>query len=317
MAGIKDIAKMAGVSISTVSYALNGSPKVTEETRSRIMDIAKELEYTPNGAARMLKTRSTKIVGVFLSDYSGSFYGQLLKGMRETLGRNGYEFIICSGQSHRLLLEKIIDGGIILDESFSSEELINYANKNYKLVVLDRELSHKNIRQVLLENEKGVELAMQELLKNNYKTFYAITGPKGSFDSIRRKSSVRSNMSKIPDIDYKEIQGDFNKESGEKAAKKIIEEYTEPVAVFCFNDEMAIGMYNYLKTTEFKIGTHIKLVGFDNIELSDYMNPKLTTIGYSKYDWGSKAAEAVINLIEKQQMSNVSIDVHLVEGSSS
>lgn len=90
----------AGVSISTVSYALNGSSKVTEETRTRIQAIAEELNYVPNMAARTLKRRQTNIIGVYLADYGGSFYGELLEGIKKGLALFDYEMIVCSGKSH-------------------------------------------------------------------------------------------------------------------------------------------------------------------------------------------------------------------------
>lgn len=100
MVGIKDIAQKAGVSISTVSYALNGSPKVTEETRARIQAIANELNYVPNMAARTLKRRQTNIIGVYLADYAGSFYGELLDGIKKGLELFGYEMIVCLSLIH-------------------------------------------------------------------------------------------------------------------------------------------------------------------------------------------------------------------------
>jgi len=129
MTGIKDIAKAAGVSISTVSYALNGSTKVTEKTRQRIMKIAEELNYIPNAAARTLKTRKTHIIGAFLGDYSGSFYGELLKGINHELSETGYELIVCNGpESHRLMTERIVDGGIILGHRFTQEQILGFTD---------------------------------------------------------------------------------------------------------------------------------------------------------------------------------------------
>ena len=191
MVSIKDVAKQAGVSISTVSYALNGSTKVTEETTARILTIAKELNYIPNAAARTLKKRETKIIGVFLTDYSGAFYGQLQQGMQETLGRNGYELIVCSGKkTHRFLPEGMIDGAIILDHTFSSEELISFADRGHKIVVLDRELNHPNINLVLLDNKAGARLAIDQLVDKGHRKIFIVTGPKRF---IRFQSTTRSS----------------------------------------------------------------------------------------------------------------------------
>ncbi len=319
MAGIKDIAKSAGVSISTVSYALNGSSKVTEETRKKILAVAKELNYIPNAAARNLKKRETRIIGAFLTDYSGSFYGQLLQGMREALTKNGYELIVCTGkQSHRFLPERMIDGAIILDANFDNSELISYAERGHKLVVLDRELDHPNITQVLLDNKTGAALAIGRLIEAALKKIYAVTGPSDSYDSIKRLESVRSLMTQHKDIQYTEIPGHFNKESGEQAAKQITTGFNGPVGVFCFNDEMAIGMYDYLSKTEYEIGKDINIIGFDNIEVSAYIVPRLTTIAYSKKSWGALASDALlatISGVEAAQKKQV-IQVSLFEGDS-
>lgn len=317
MVSITDIAKKAGVSISTVSYALNGNPKVTKETSSRILAVAKELNYVPNAAARSLKKRETKIIGAFLTDFNGAFYGELLQGIKEVLNKKGYDLIVCSGsQSHRLLPERNIDGAIVLDSSFSSEELLQYAERGHKLVVLDRELNHSNVNQVLLDNKAGATLAMEYLIEKGHRKIYVITGPEASFDSMQRLQAVRQAVERHQPLAYTQIQGDFNKSAGEEAAERIIREYTEPVAVFCLNDEMAIGLYNAVKESEYRIGTHIHIIGFDNIELTQYTEPRLATIDYSKRKWGALASEQLLKLIADEEIDHERIYVTLVKGDS-
>jgi LacI family transcriptional regulator len=317
VAGIKDIAKRAGVSISTVSYALNGSPKVTEETAAKILAIAKELNYVPNAAARSLKKRETKIIGVFLTNYGGAFYGQLLQGIQDALSSKGYEMIVCSGvQSHRFIPERMIDGAIVLDFMFSSEELIKHAEAGHKIVVMDRELDHPNINQVLLHNTSGATLAIDYLIEKGHRKIYAVSGPEGSYDASQRIGAVRQAVNRYAEIEYHEIAGDFNKPAGELAAEQIVSEYTEPVAVFCLNDEMAIGMYNYLAKTKYEVGKHIHIIGFDNIELTQYTQPRLATIDYSERKWGAVSAEHLLNLIAKEPVENERIYVTLIPGDS-
>lgn len=314
---IKDIAKRAGVSISTVSYALNGSPKVTEETSARILAIAKEMDYVPNAAARSLKKQETKIIGLFLADYSGAFYGQLLQGVKQALTSKGYELIVCSGkQSHRFLPERVIDGAIILDVTFPSIELLHYAKMGHKIVVLDRELDHPNIKQVLLDNKAGATLAVDYLIDQGLKKIYAVTGPIDSFDSNQRLQAARQAVKRFDDIIYTEIQGDFNKTSGERAAEQIIQENTGPVGVFCLNDEMAIGVYNYLENTPYRVGAHVHIIGFDNIELTRYTHPRLATIDYSECKWGALGAETLLKLINNDPVENERIYVTLIQGGS-
>jgi LacI family transcriptional regulator len=317
VANIKDIAKQAGVSISTVSYALNGSPKVTDETSARIIAIAKELQYVPNAAARNLKKQETKVIGAFLTDFSGSFYGELLQGMKMGVNQSGYDLVVCSGkQSHRLLPQRMIDGAIVLDEMFSSEELLKYADLGHKLVVMDRDLDHPNINQVLLDNKAGATLAIEYLIEMGHRKLYVVTGPKGSFDSRQRLQAIKQTINRHRDIQYIEIEGDFNKSAGALAGLRIAQEYSGPAAVFCLNDEMAIGMYDYLVTTDIRIGKDIHLIGFDNIEVSQYMQPRLATIDYSKRKWGVLASEQLLKLIAGDDVEHERIYVTLVKGKS-
>jgi len=314
---IKDIAKKAGVSISTVSYALNGNSKVTEETSARILKIASELNYVPNAAARTLKKRVSKIIGVYLTDFSGAFYGEVLQGMKEVLNKRGYDLIVCSGSySHRWLPQRMIDGAIVLDHSFASEELQQLADSGHKLVVLDRELHHPNVNQVLLDNKAGAALAAEYLIDQGHRKLYIVTGPKDSYDSKQRLAATKQTIERNSDVTYVEIQGNFNKDSGEQAAQQIMAEYEEPVAVFCLNDEMAIGMYNALEKAGFRIGEQVHIIGFDNIELTQYTQPRLATIDYSKRKWGALASEQIMKLIAGEAVEHERIYVTLVEGDS-
>ncbi|MBA3927017.1 LacI family DNA-binding transcriptional regulator [Listeria rustica] len=314
MVGIKDIAKKAGVSISTVSYALNGSPKVTDATRQRIVAIADELNYIPNMAARTLKTQKTKIVGIYLANYSGVFYGELLHGLTDTLLAKGYELIVCSGmKAHRFLPERMIDGAIILDMGFSTEELLEYADRGHKIIVLDREVEHPNVRQVLLDNKAGATLAVDYLKTGFTGKFYIVTGPTNTYDSEERLRAALSELERFRDEEVIVIPGDFSKATGEKAAQQIEEEWAgEPVAVFALNDEMAIGMYNYFAKTQLVIGRDVKVIGFDNTEVGQYLHPRLATIEYSKYKWGAVAAEKLLKLLEDEMVEDEIIYTSLI-----
>ncbi|MEJ8306772.1 LacI family DNA-binding transcriptional regulator [Saccharibacillus sacchari] len=317
MVSIKDIAKKAGVSISTVSYALNGSSKVTEETSSRILAIAEELNYVPNAAARTLKKRESRIIGVFLTDFRGDVYGDLLDGVKDVLNQQGYDLIVCSGvQSHRMLPERMIDGAIILDSGFDSEEILRYADRGHRIVVLDRELIHPNINRVLLDNRSGAAAAMNHLLEQGHRKLYVVTGPEDSYDSNQRLAVVRQIAAEHPDVELTEIASNFEKKGGAVAARRIIDEYSEPVAVFCLNDEMAVGICNVLSETELKVGEHVHVIGFDNIELTKYLQPRLATVDYSRAKWGAAAAEHLLRILAGDPIDHELMQIKLIEGGS-
>jgi LacI family transcriptional regulator len=237
--------------------------------------------------------------------------------MKEGVNRSGYDLIVCSGkQSHLLLPQRMIDGAIILDATFSSEELLKYADLGHKLVVMDRDLDHPNVNQVLLDNKAGAALATEYLIEMGHRKLYVVTGPQGSFDSRQRLQAVKQTIDRIPDMEYVQIEGDFNKSAGELAGMRITQEYSGPAAVFCLNDEMAIGMYDYLATTDIRLGRDIHLIGFDNIGVSGYIQPRLATIDYSKRKWGVLASEQLLKLITGDEVDHERIYVTLVKGGS-
>lgn len=317
MVGIKDIAKKAGVSISTVSYALNGSQKVTEETRERIKAIADELNYVPNMAARTLKRQQTNIIGVYLADYGGSFYGELLDGIKKGLAFYDFEMIVCSGEkSHLFIPERMVDGAIILDWTFDSQEILQFAKRGHSIVVLDRKLSHEHVRKVLLDNKGGATLAVGEMVAKQTKFVHLITGSTKAYDSQQRLAASTKELQRFG-IDYQTIEGDFTEPSGYQAAKEIVASQPDfPIDIFAFNDEMAVGVYKFFKETPYEIGKDVRIIGFDHIEIGEFLTPTLATISYSKHRWGMLAAEKIIQLIQGESTEDEHIYTTFINGDS-
>ncbi|MGX7024230.1 LacI family DNA-binding transcriptional regulator [Vagococcus hydrophili] len=317
MVGIRDIAKSAGVSISTVSYALNGSEKVTEETRQRIQKIADEMNYVPNMAAKALKRRETRIIGVYLSDYMGSFYGELLDGIKHGLKSYDYEMIVCSGKrSHLFIPERMVDGVIILDWTFDTAEIEKYGKAGYKLVTLDREVSGENLCHVLLDNTGGATLAVEKIVEEEAQEIHLVTGPDNSFDSVKRLEAAERELKRY-NREYTVHKGDFDTKSGKRIAEEIyLKMTTKPVSIFSFNDEMVVGMYEFFKKTELKIGKDVKIIGFDNANFGSIITPTIATIGFSKKRWGMVAVEKLMQLIKSEEATNGLIYTSFVSGES-
>lgn len=318
MVGIKDIAQAAGVSISTVSYALNGNPKITEQTREKIMKIAAEMNYIPNMAARTLKRQQTDIIGVYLTDYGGSFYGELLDGIKKGLETQGYEMIVCSGNKSQLFLpERMIDGAIVLDWTFKTQTILNYAERGHKLVVLDREIEHPEIRSVLLDNKGGATLAIEQFSHLDTKKLFLITGPKKAYDSQKRLAASTAELD-LYQIEYQCFAGEFTEASGYAVAKEIFDtEPALPVDIFSFNDEMAVGVVNYVKTLGLTMGVEVRLIGFDNIEIGKYLQPALSTIAYSQHRWGMLAANKIVKLLQEEETESEWIYTTYIERGTS
>ncbi|KRM79603.1 PurR family transcriptional regulator [Lapidilactobacillus dextrinicus DSM 20335] len=297
--GIREIADKAGVSISTVSYALNGSSKVTEQTRERIKAIAKEMNYTPNLAGRMLKNQKTNIVGMYVSDFGGDFYSHVIDGIAQKLKENHYELIVGSGgsRSRSFIPQNLVDGAIVLDSNFPTDIITDYANSGHQIVVMDRELSIPNVRQVLLDDEMGAHQAVNALIESKVEHFILVTGPSDSRDSIIRMQTAIAEVEKSTGKPVIVISSNFTVEGGRKAAKSIASMGLDNVGIFALNDELAIGLYEVLPEYGLHPGKEVKIIGFDNDELGRYLTPPLTTIDYSKHHWGELAAETLLEMI--------------------
>src|SRR5690554_3240074 len=166
MVTIKDVAKKAGVSISTASYALNDDPRISKKTKEKILEIAHNLNYHPNAAARNLKRKKTNIVGVFVDGFKGPVYAKILDGIHLELTNKNYYIVVSSGESgKKLLLERQVDGAIIIDHNLD-DELIKYVAKNgIPCILLDRRLSGKNIYESMLKNEEIVYELVIDMIK--------------------------------------------------------------------------------------------------------------------------------------------------------
>ncbi|MDR0297534.1 MAG: LacI family transcriptional regulator [Streptococcaceae bacterium] len=312
MAGIREVAREAGVSISTVSYALNGSDKISEETRQRVQEIAKGLGYAPKLAARTLKGSKTNIVGVYISGFQGEFYGELLDGMQHQFDLLGYDMMVSSGsRTHKFLSEKLFDGAIVLDTEFQTQELEEILKSGHKIVVLDRDMQHENVRTVLLDNISGSRQAVDYLLAQDLAHYFVISGPRGNHDAKARLEGAKARFQEAK-VAFEVIEGDFNECAGYEAAKKIQAQVKNQTAgIYSLNDDQAIGFYRYMREHKLDLSAHYKLVGFDNNRSADFLFPTLPSISYHKHFWGETAARTLIELIENKKVSSKIINTQI------
>ena len=306
MSTIKDVAKKAGVSISTASYALNDLPNVHPDTKKRILEAAKELNYYPNGVARNLKTKRTGNIGVFIYGFAGPIFSDVLEGIRQKLQENNYNIVVSSGKSSiNLLKERQVDGAIIFDGQLTDDLLLVYANHGLPLYVLDRQLKGTNIYSSLIDNEGLVYHFIKDMIKEGYKKFAYLSGPTDAFNNNHRYDGFKQALKEAHIEQHQYYQGDFTIHGGYEIGKNILKIKDRPKFIFCANDESAIGLMKALKEANINIPQDIAVAGFDNIYLGEYVTPKLTTIGIDHTEWGRKVAHSLINIVSKQQYIDI------------
>lgn len=319
MITIKDVAKRAGVSITSASYALNGTGTISAATRRRVLDAATELNYHPNAFARHLKTRKTRTIGVFIARFGGSFYEEILEGIHDAVMKTDYELLVCpeSRDVRKMLTHRQVDGAIIFDTKIKSDILIRLASQSFPIIVMDRYLESDYILPLLVENSQGARQAFDHLFRQGARKIVFISGSIDSYDNTERMSAFLAEGERYG-LSIQCYSGNFTEESGHEAAAMILTKGDLPQAVFCANDQMAIGFIREMGEQGVHIPEDIAVIGFDDIPLSRYIRPSLSTIRVSRFSWGSMAATQMFAYLENEHpFKEARIPVELIERESS
>ena len=316
---IKDVADHAGVSVTSASYAINGKGTISEATRKRVLKAAEELNYHPNAFARNLKRQKSGTIGVFISRFGGLFYEDILDGIHAAILDTDFELIVCpeSRPVNKHLTQRQVDGAIVFDSKISSKLLLKIASERLPIVVLDRNIDSPYIYPMLLDNQNGAKAIFEHLYLQGARRIYYLTGASDSFDNKERMRTFVKEAKK-KGIIIQVFTGNFTQEAGYDVGKLIVRSNDLPQAIFCANDQMAIGFIKAMHECGIHVPEEVSVVGFDDIAIAQYMQPSLTTVGYSRFNWGQQAASQLINYIANGiQIQPGRIPVQLIERESS
>lgn len=303
---IKDVARMANVSVASVSRALNGHTGVTAETQKRIRDVAARLRYVPHSAARSLITRRTQTIGALLPDLHGEFFSELIRGIDLAARARGLYLLVSSSHGNATeaaialrAMQGRVDGLLVMsphaDAAFLEENLP---------AVLPTVLMNSHVRSdkhaVLDVDDFGGARAMVEhLLAQGRKRIVFIAGPEVNHDVMERVRGYRAALEAAGLGDRAVIlPGDFTEETGYNAGKQALAMVPRPDAIFAANDMMAIGCLSALGETNIRTPEDIAVVGFDDIPMARYVSPPLTTVRIRIAELGETALARLAEMIE-------------------
>ncbi len=303
---IRDVAKETGFDVSTVSRTLNGKGYIHPETRERIIAAAERLHYFPNRLARGLVTGASNTLGLIINDIRNPFFAEVARGVEDCANGAGFDLVVCNSDLDpqkqkkyiRSLASKGVDGLIVnwaakLDASIENE-LLSYG---MPIVLLTSPTGVRKLSTVSVDNEQGGFLAGSYLLKLGHRRLALLTGPEDQPRIAERQSGfVRAVKGSSDGASVAILHGDQNFLGGYRMAWKLISDHPNITAVFTHNDVMAFGAIKAFAETGRRIPEDISIVGFDNVEISQMVQPSLTTIHQPKYEIGKAAAEIILTL---------------------
>ncbi len=312
MSTIKEVSRLAGVSISTVSRVLNDTVPVADETKRRVLNAVQKLDYQPNAFARGLVTNRSGGVGVTVNDLSSPYFGTLLKGVEEVIEEAGMHLIVASGHAKaeterravEFLKQRRTDALIIHSEELPDADLLNWAKGDIPILVIGRYIAELAKSCVYLDNETGGRLATRHLLEKGHRRIAHITGPLSIHDSRERLVGYRRALEEAG-LNYEEdfvVEADFMEAGGQIATKRLLERKLDFSAIFVANDQMAVGVLQTLREAGLRVPEDISLVGFDDVLLARYLYPALTTIRQPLFEMGQAAAKLALAALDGKEM---------------
>lgn len=319
MATIKDVAKVAGVTVTTVSRVLNNRGYISDVTRKKVHDAMEELDYKPNELARSLFRKKSNLIGLIIPDVSHPFFGELSKHIEYYAYEKGYKILLCNSYQDsakekdyiEMLKRNQVDGIIMGSHALETSE---YTNINLPLVAIDRNLSDK-IPFITSDNYHGGVLATNLLINKGCKKLAHISGPLELNTPANNRYKAFIDVTKEKNIDGIVIQGKLDTFEGyKKIIFKLFKDYPNIDGIFASSDIIAASIISVAHYLGKKITTDLKIVGYDDVSTASLVFPTLTTIKQPIENMGKLAIEILINQIEKRpvNMENI-LPIKLIE----
>lgn len=304
MSTITQVAKAAGVSKATVSRVLSGNTPVKEETRLRVQAAIDELGYSPNQAARSLATNKTFTIGLMASDISSIYYGPAASGIENALRACDRHVILADGlgtlkgerDAVEFLIRRQVDALVMLIHWLPEEE-VAAINQRCPVFVMNQHYQGDEGRNVDFDNYAGGRLAAEYLLEKGHKKLAIITGPLWKQDASRRYQGFTDVLAERGIPLLQQVESDFSADGGVLSMNQVLASNDRPTATFCCNDMAAIGAIRACMDQGVRIPEDMAILGFDNVSLSNFLSPRLTTINMPLYEMAQATAQLLLNRV--------------------
>lgn len=318
---IRDVARHAKVSIATVSRTINMVASVDKTLAQRVWKAVRELNYYPNTYARSLVSGRSKLFGLIVSEIVNPFFPELIQGFEDIAVEHGYEILLGSTNYDprrmtsclRRMLERSVDGVAVMTFGIEESVLQEFASRSIPLVLVDTPPVGPLIKSLHVDYRQGIRQAVQHLAALGHRQIAFISGPLTLHSAQLRKAAFVASMDEIGCAPRPRwlIEGDHTLEGGVAAARSLLERRAIPSAVMCSNDMTAIGVLKELHRAGLGVPSDLSVIGFDDIHLTEFVYPPLTTIRMSRTDLARAAFDILRGCVEppKDGVSPESITV--------
>ncbi len=319
MATMKDIARLAGVSTSTVSHVINGSRFVSDEMRQKIEKVVKELNYKPSLVARSLKVKETNTIGMLVTATSNPFFAEVIRQVERYCERHNYHLLLVNtdGESQNLkkhldrLLRKQVDGLLLMCAEPMELDSALFAEIDLPMVIIDWWNQPLNADKVHENSELGGYVATNSLIQAGYLDIAIITGELFKPLAMQRLNGYKRSLleNNLPIRSEWIIEGQFSFQAGLEKGLQLLSQSPRPRAIFAMSDSIALGLYQAAWKLGLSIPNDVAIIGYDNIELTQFLAPPLSTIHQPKARLAKNAVQLLIERIKNPDKPFVEIEL--------
>ncbi len=310
---IIDVAELAAVSRGTVTRVLAGSPRVLPATRARVLDAIEALDYQPSSIARALRLQRTRTVGLIVTDITNPFYPEVVRGFEDAAQELGFGVFLSNAAEDpdrearylALLRERRVDAVVIAAGGLRRRQADALRSFPVPVVIVNASSPDPRIPAVLSDSRAGGRMAAQHLIDLGHHRLVYVLGPHEADETPVRLEGARAaaRSARGLGVTLEVIQGDGHPSGGTAAARAVASRLAPPFAFICHNDVTAIGVMHGLSEVGLEIPHDVSVIGFDDIALTDYTVPPLTTVAQDKYAMGRRAIEIVDRILGGEAVS--------------
>jgi len=312
---IRDVAKAAALSATSVSRFLNGDIVLPQTSASRIERAVRELNYQPNRLARNLSLGQSKMVGLIIPDISNPFFATLACAVEEVAFEAGYGILLCNTQNDRsrelaylqLLSGRQLDGIVFLTSHAEDSELAEILRQNRNVVLIDEDVAGVSAPRIFSENRAGGYLATRHLLENGHRRIAFIGGPKNLLSTQERFTGFKNALQEhgLKPVSSLVRFGPYTSDYGRETAVAFLSSSKPPTAIFASSDYVALGVLNAAHRFGLEIPDALSLIGFDDMPLAELLQPPLTTIRQSARRLGAEGMKVLLQVIAGQKVKPI------------